>query len=158
MSADRKHARHAAADRARRAERRRTLSWAIPVGVVVLAAVVAVVLVATGGSDDPPGPGSAEEVARGEEVFDQSCATCHGPEARGGLAGPPLTHEIYAELTDADIRTVIAQGKPPTNWPQFEAGMAPVPNLSEAEVAAVIAYVRSVQREAGLGSGDADEP
>ena len=152
MSAERKHARHAAADRARKAQRRRTLSWAIPVGVVVLAAVVAVVLTATGGSDAPPAPGSAEELGLGEEVYDQSCATCHGPEAAGGLAGPPLTHEIYEDLTDADIRSVIEQGKPPTNWPHFEAGMAPVPNLSDSEVAAVIAYVRDVQREAGFGT------
>lgn len=150
MSSERKHARHAAADRARKARRTRTLSWAIPVGVVALAAIVAVVLTATGGSDGPPAPGSPEELALGAEVFDQSCATCHGPAARGGLAGPPLTHEIYEGLTDADIRTVIEQGKPPTNWPQFEAGMAPVPNLSASEVDAVIAYVRDVQREAGL--------
>lgn len=154
MSAERRHARQAAAERARKAKQRRTLSWAIPAVVVVLAAVVAVVLTATGGSDGPAAPGSAEELALGEEVFEQSCATCHGPEARGGLAGPPLTHEIYEDLTGADIRTVIERGKPPTNWPQFEAGMAPVPNLSDDEVAAVIAYVREVQAEAGPDSGE----
>jgi pantoate kinase len=32
--------------------------------------------------------------------------------------------------------------------------MAPVPNLSEDEVAAVIAHVRDVQRRAGLGEND----
>jgi mono/diheme cytochrome c family protein len=151
MSAERKHARHAAADRARQAARRRTLSWAVPVGAVALAAIVAVVLTATGGSDDPPAPGSPEELALGAEVFDQSCATCHGPEAGGGLAGPPLTHEIYGDLTDADIRTVIDQGKQPTNWPRFEAGMTPIPGLSVSEVDAVIAYVRDVQRSAWGG-------
>lgn len=154
MSAERKRPRRTAAERARQAQRKRTLSWAIPAGVAVLAALVAVVLTASGGTDGPPAPGSPEQLALGEEVYDQSCATCHGPEARGGLAGPPLTHEVYEDLTDADIRTVIAQGKPPTNWPQFEAGMAPVPNLSEDEVAAVIAHVRDVQRRAGLGETD----
>lgn len=150
MSSERKHARHAAAHRARKAQRRRTMSWAIPVVVVAVALVVAVVVVATGGSDDPPAPGSPEQVALGQEVFDQSCATCHGPGGGGGLAGPPLTHEMYEGLTDADIRTVIEQGKAPENWPRFEAGMTPVPGLSVTEVDAVIAYVRSVQREAGL--------
>lgn len=154
MSAERRHARHAAADRARKAQQKRMLSWAIPAGVVLSAAVVAVVLT-SGGSDGPPAPGSSGELALGEEVYEQSCATCHGPEARGGLAGPPLTHERYEGLTDADIRTAIAQGKPPTNWPQFEAGMAPVPNLSASEVAAVIAYVRDAQRDAwGDGSSE----
>ena len=134
--------------RNRRSERNRTLSWAIPVVVVALAAVVAVVLVVSGGSSaEPPAPGSPEELALGAEVYDQSCATCHGPEARGGLAGPPLTHEVYEDLTDAHIRTAIAQGKPPTNWPQFEAGMTPVPGLSAGEVDAVIAYVRDLQRQ-----------
>lgn len=155
MSAERRHARQAAAERARKATRKRALSWAIPAGVVVLVVVIAVVLTATGGSDDPPAPGSPEELALGAEVYDQSCATCHGPEARGGLAGPPLIHEMYEDLTGADIRTVIGQGKSPTNWPQFEAGMAPVPNLSQDEVAAVIAYVRDVQRDAwGEDPGD----
>lgn len=150
MSSERKHARHAAADRARRAARRRTMSWAVPVVVVAVGLVVALVVMATGGSDDPPAPGSPEQVALGQEVFDQSCATCHGPAAGGGLAGPPLTHEMYEGLTDADIRAVIEQGKAPENWPRFEAGMTPVPGLSVSEVDAVSAYVRSVQREAGL--------
>lgn len=133
-------------------ERNRTLSWAIPVVVVALAAVVAVVLVATGGSDEEPAvPGSPEELAFGEEVYGQSCATCHGPEAGGGLAGPPLTHEAYEGITDAQIRTAIAQGKPPTLWPQFEAGMAPVPGLSASQVDAVIAYIRDVQRQEWRG-------
>ena len=134
------------------AARNRTASWAIPIVVVALAAVVAVVLVVSGGSsEEPPAPGSPEELALGEEVYEQSCATCHGPEARGGLAGPPLVHEVYEDLTDAQIRTVIAEGKPPTNWPQFEGGMAPVPGLSPGEVDAVIAYVRDVQRQAWGG-------
>ncbi|HSP04003.1 MAG TPA: cytochrome c [Acidimicrobiales bacterium] len=129
-------------------QRNRTMSWAIPVVVVAVACVVAVVLVVSGGSsEEPPEPGSSQELALGEEVYDQSCATCHGPGARGGLAGPPLVHEVYEDLTDAQIRTAIAEGKPPTNWPQFEGGMAPVPGLSAGEVDAVIAYVRDVQRQ-----------
>lgn len=132
---------------------RNRTSWAIPIVVVAVAVVVAVVLTVSGGgsSDEPPAPGSPEELALGEEVYDQSCATCHGPEAGGGLAGPPLVHEVYGDLTDAQIRTAIAQGKPPTNWPQFEGGMSPVPNLSATDVAAVIAYVRDAQREAWGG-------
>jgi mono/diheme cytochrome c family protein len=147
MSSERKHARHAAADRARQAERRKTLSWAIPVGVVALAAIVAVLLTATRGSEDPPAAGSAEELALGQQVFERSCATCHGEGLRGGLAGPPLVHEIYApdHHPDSSIRAAVARGVQPHHW-DF-AAMPPIPNLSEADVEAVIAYIRDVQRE-----------
>ncbi len=144
---DRKHARHAAADRARRAQRKRTLTWLIPAGVVALAAVVAVALVAAGGSEEPPAPGSAEELALGEEVFGRRCETCHGPGAAGGLAGPPLIHEIYSpdHHPDSSIRAAVARGVQPHHW-EF-AAMPPIPDLSDADVDAVIAYIRDVQRE-----------
>src|SRR3546814_11100810 len=60
MSPDRKHARHAAADRARKAARRRTMSWAVPV-VVAVAPVVALVVMATGGPDDRSDEGAVGE-------------------------------------------------------------------------------------------------
>lgn len=151
MSSERKHARHAAADRARKAQRNRTLSWAIPVVVVAVAAIVAVLLVATGDSDDPPAPGSAEQVALGAEVFEQNCATCHGPEAGGGLAGPPLTNELYVpdHHPDSAIRAAVARGVQPHHWDY--AAMPPITGLSEDEVDAVIAYIRDVQRQAWGG-------
>ncbi|MCO8127338.1 cytochrome c [Acidimicrobiia bacterium EGI L10123] len=134
------------------AARNRTTSWAIPVVVVALAAVVAVVLVVSGGSsEEPPAPGSPEELALGEEVFEQSCATCHGEGLRGGLAGPPLLHEIYApdHHPDSAIRAAVAQGVQPHHW-DF-AAMPPIPDLSEADVDAVIAYIRDTQRQAWGG-------
>jgi len=33
----------------------------------------------------PPSTASAEQIARGEKVFAQTCAACHGAEARGGI-------------------------------------------------------------------------
>lgn len=151
MTSERKHARHAAAERARRAKRNRTLSWVIPVVVVAVAALVTVLLVTTGESEEPPAPGSPEELALGQEVFEQSCATCHGEELRGGLAGPPLVHEIYApdHHPDSAIRAAIAQGVQPHHWDY--AGMPPIPGLSEPEVDAVIAYIRDTQRQAWGG-------
>lgn len=147
MSAERPNARKAAAARNRsRRRRERVLPVLIPVVVIALAGVIAFVIASGGGSDEPPAPGSPEQLALGEEVFADNCQTCHGPEARGGLAGPPLVHEMYQDLTDDDIRTVIAQGKAPENW-EF-AAMPPIPGLDDSEVAAVIAYVRQQQAEA----------
>lgn len=148
MSADRPHARHTAAERARRAQRKRMLTWLVPAGVVALAAIVAVVLVISGDSSDAPAaPGSADELALGGEVFAQNCETCHGPGARGGLAGPPLVHEIYApdHHPDSAIRTAVAQGVQPHHW-EF-SGMPPITGLSEGDVDAVIAFIRGAQRD-----------
>jgi mono/diheme cytochrome c family protein len=147
MSAERPHARHAAAARARKRERsKRLVPLLITAGVVVVAVAVAALIATADGSDEPPAPGSPEELALGEEVFVDSCQTCHGERARGGLAGPPLVHEIYRDLEDADIRTAIRQGKAQENW-EF-APMPPVPGLEDHEIEAVIAYVRAEQEEA----------
>jgi len=153
MSAERPHARKAAAGRARRRRGRSLLPILVPLGLVAVAAIVAFALVAGGGDDsgERAAPGSPEQLAEGAEVFEQSCQTCHGPEARGGLAGPPLIHEIYApdHHPDQAFRTAVAQGVQPHHW-DF-AGMPPIPGLDDADVEAVIAYVRSLQREAWGG-------
>lgn len=151
MPKDRPHARHAAKQRARRAERRRLLLLvAVPVGVA-LVVVIAVVVLRGGDSSVPPEPGSPEQVAAGEEVFVANCATCHGEGLRGGLAGPPLIDEIYepSHHPDSAIRAAIANGVMPHHW-DF-AGMPPITGLSEDDVDAVIAYIRAVQRDAWGG-------
>lgn len=129
----------------RRRGRRNLLPVLVPVGVLAVAGAVAA-LVATGGGDDaPPAPGSPEELALGEDVFAENCQTCHGERARGGLAGPPLVHDMYQDLEDADIRAAVANGKAQENW-RF-APMPPIP-IDGDEVRAVIAYVRDQQRRA----------
>lgn len=125
--------------------RRSLLPVLVPVGVLVVAVVVAVLVATGGGDEEPPAAGSPEELAFGEEVFAENCQTCHGPRAAGGLAGPPLVHEMYQDLEDADIRAAIANGKAQENW-RF-APMPPIP-IDEDEVAAVIAYVRDQQQRA----------
>ncbi len=124
-----------------------------PAVVAAVALALGLVLSACGGDGDaaPPEPGSPEELALGQEVFVANCATCHGEELRGGLAGPPLVHEIYApdHHPDSAIRAAIANGVQPHHW-DF-AGMPAIPGLEEHEVDAVIAFVRDTQREAWGG-------
>lgn len=114
---------------------------------MVIVIVVAVVL-SGGDSPEPIEPGSPEQLAAGKEVFLQNCATCHGDELQGGLAGPPLIDEIYepSHHPDSAIRAAIANGVTPHHW-NF-AGMPPIRGLSEDDVEAVIAYIRDVQQEA----------
>ncbi|MGK2930049.1 MAG: c-type cytochrome [Acidimicrobiales bacterium] len=137
-------------DAARRAQRRRWMLIGAP--VVLVAAVVAAALLLGGGEEaDAPVAGSAEQLALGEEVFVANCATCHGEGAQGGLAGPPLVHEIYEpdHHPDSAFRAAVANGVTPHHW-DF-AGMPPIQGLSDDDVDAVIAYVRERQQEAWGG-------
>lgn len=138
-------------DAARRAQRRRRALIGAP--VLLVAVVVAVALLLGGGeeADAPVVAGSAEQLALGEEVFVANCATCHGEGAQGGLAGPPLVHEIYEpdHHPDSAFRAAVANGVTPHHW-DF-AGMPPIQGLSAEDVDAVISYVRERQHEAWGG-------
>lgn len=147
MADKRSNSRKAAAERAKR---RRLVLVAAPV-VLVLAVVAAALLLGGGEEDDPPVAGSQAQLDLGEEAFGANCATCHGEGAQGGLAGPPLVHEIYEpdHHPDSAFRAAIANGVTPHHW-DF-AGMPPIQGPSEDEIDAVIAYVRDRQQEAWGG-------
>lgn len=92
------------------------------------------------------------EVAEGEGLFVQSCATCHG--ATGGLDGPAaralskLPPEIgtfawQAGHSDVQIAAAIRSGIPGTAMPG-------TPELSDDQVAKMVAYVRSLPLRDGM--------
>ena len=59
-------------------------------------------------------------------------------------------HIVYepSHHPDGAFRSAVREGAPPHHW---EFGpMPPVPGISDAEIEAVIAYVRQLQREAGI--------
>ncbi len=88
--------------------------------------------------------------ASGKVVFDRNCVACHGANAGGGPGGPPLVHKIYEPGHHADISFVLAvkNGVRQHHW-SF-GSMPPIPGVSEAEVAQIIAYVRTLQRANGI--------
>jgi len=97
--------------------------------------------------------GQAPDLALGERVFRDNCAVCHGAAGDGqGVAAdhfktPPrdLTKGRFKFRstasgqvpTDADLARTIVQGVPST-------GMVPQNHLSDGEVQAVIAFVKSL--------------
>lgn len=87
----------------------------------------------------------------GQRVFATKCATCHGPNA-GGIegAGPPLIHKIYEPSHHGDMSFVLAatRGVRAHHW-RF-GDMPPVEGVTQAEIGAVIAFIRRVQRENGI--------
>jgi mono/diheme cytochrome c family protein len=89
--------------------------------------------------------------ARGKTEFDANCATCHGVNAAGTDKGPPLVHNIYNPGHHADAAFFIAskQGTRSHHW-RF-GDMPPQPQVSEEQVAAIVRYVRELQRANGIG-------
>ncbi|WP_343082200.1 cytochrome c [Ostreiculturibacter nitratireducens] len=92
--------------------------------------------------------GSAEIGAR---AFAEKCAACHG-EAAGGIEGkgPPLVHKIYEPGHHGDIAFLLAarNGARAHHWDFGD--MPPVEGITEVEVAAIIAYVRTLQKANGI--------
>ncbi|MBI3979693.1 MAG: cytochrome c [Chloroflexi bacterium] len=132
-----------------------------------LVAVVAIALAGCGGSlpgspstTTGPGPLPAvdpSEVTRGRQVYAQQCAGCHGQnaegapnwqqlDARGNLPPPPHDDRGHTwRHGDAQLAAIIREGMrdpfnrtPELTMPPFKDG------LSDEEVAAVIAYFKSL--------------
>jgi mono/diheme cytochrome c family protein len=83
-------------------------------------------------------------------VFNLSCAQCHGEGASGTDKGPPLVHIIYEPNHHADASFFLAarQGVRSHHWPYGD--MPPVAEIADDEIFAAVAYVRALQREAGI--------
>jgi len=88
---------------------------------------------------------------RGQKLFEENCAVCHGANAAGqqGVA-PPLVHIIYepSHHADASFYRAASQGVRAHHWPF--GNMPPVQGVSREEVTAIIAYVRELQRANGI--------
>ena len=103
------------------------------------------------GNHLPPGNG---DVSHGREVFDQQCASCHGPKGEGGI-GDKLVGGQGTLATAEPVRTVGSYWPyAPTLFDYIRRAMpqnAPQ-SLSSDEVYAVSAYILSLN---GLLPGDA---
>ncbi len=88
----------------------------------------------------------------GETYYTAVCASCHGANAAGqnGVA-PPLIHRIYEPSHHGDMAFVLAarNGVRAHHW-KF-GNMPPVEQpLTDAEIGAIITYVREIQRANGI--------
>ena len=95
----------------------------------------------------PPTPA---EHRTGEQSFDRHCAPCHGTKAGGTTTGPPLAHRIYepGHHSDPAFHLAVRNGVAAHHW-RF-GNMPAQPQVTEAEVASIVGYVRWVQRETGI--------
>jgi mono/diheme cytochrome c family protein len=88
--------------------------------------------------------------ARGADLFDAHCASCHGTGALGSDQGPPLIHRIYEPSHHSDLAfyRAVALGVHQHHW-EFGA-MPPVAGVSGEDAAHIIAWIRREQRAAGI--------
>jgi mono/diheme cytochrome c family protein len=102
-------------------------------------------------------PLDADLVARGQRVYREHCASCHGADAEGApnweeqneageLPAPPHGPEGHTwRHPDAELHHMIAEGwRDPFNGTQHLTMPAFGSILSEAEILAVIEYLKSL--------------
>lgn len=106
-----------------------------------------------------PVAASAGDAAAGKVIFDTNCMSCHGALGKGdgplGMALPPPKPRDFSvgefmfdtdadgtTGTDADLTAVITQGAVAFGGNPL---MAPWSALADADVANVIAYIRSLK-------------
>lgn len=85
------------------------------------------------------------DTAPGERLYAQACEACHGPAGQGDR-GPALNTGRFAHGgEDDDLRRTIRGGVPGTQMPPFA-------RLTDAEVAQLVAYIRSLAATADLAT------
>ena len=89
-------------------------------------------------------------LAAGEALYGANCARCHGERGAGTNQGPTFLTSIYlpSHHADAAFQLAVQRGVTPHHW-QF-GPMDAVPGLTAEQVAEITAYVRWLQREAGV--------
>jgi mono/diheme cytochrome c family protein len=90
------------------------------------------------------------EHLQGRALFDAHCIACHGAMGLGTEQGPPLLHSVYRPRHHGDeaFQIAVAQGVRAHHW-RF-GDMPAVPGLTRDDVAAVVGYIRWLQRTAGI--------
>jgi mono/diheme cytochrome c family protein len=118
----------------------------------VLALIVAVVAACDSSPTKPAAVRGAvpAEFQAGEAKFNANCSACHGPQASGTNQGPPLVHKIYEpnHHGDAAFQRAAANGVKAHHW-QF-GDMPKIDAVTPADVDQIIAYIRWLQRQAGI--------
>lgn len=102
------------------------------------ATVLAFVVVAGGRWATTDATAAPNQVAEGRELFETTCATCHGSDLRGSGQGPSLLDE-----GPASVDFVLRTGRMPMPDPLQQPVRRP-PEFDQEQIDALIAYISSV--------------
>ncbi|MEI4472455.1 c-type cytochrome [Frigidibacter sp. MR17.24] len=125
-------------------------------GLPIAVLAVAAGLPALAGGVNAPEPGSVVrpevtgEAAIGQRAYAALCASCHGEVATGTDRGPPFLHPFYLPDHHGDQAFLMAAewGVRAHHW-RF-GDMPPVEGVTRADVKAIVAFVRALQRANGM--------
>ncbi len=93
-------------------------------------------------SPSPSLSAQAHDPNVGAQLFATNCSGCHGADGRGGERAPNIaTLRRIVGFSNADLLTIVNQGRPGTGMPSFRA-------LGEQHVEDLVAHVRKLQ---GIG-------
>ena len=118
-----------------------------------LACLTSIVIVAQGDPEAAkvknPVAATPESIAAGKQLFQRSCAPCHGTNGQGGSGNdlipgaPDLTDAEWKHgSTDGEIFSVIKNGVPP------ELNMVPFGDqIRDPEIWNVVNYIRSLEKK-----------
>jgi cbb3-type cytochrome c oxidase subunit III len=100
-------------------------------------------------ADEKPPRWVRADAARGRQVFESTCAGCHGPSGEGG-EGPALRNPVLLETaTDTFLVETIGRGRRGTVMAGFDTATPVRPALSRDDIEAVVAYLRAPAQQAG---------
>ena len=124
---------------------KRRLTHALLIGLVLPLAMLPALAQRRGAPSGPPNPfaGNSQAIAQGEQIYNQNCTSCHGPNGGAGEIGPEIVHNLSVplrgELDDNQILAVIRDGAPGTIMPAWKA------KLSEDDILKIGAFLHSLR-------------
>ena len=81
------------------------------------------------------------DVGHGADVYQTFCASCHGPNGRGGSKGRSIVDGSYLALvSDQGLRTTVIVGVPDLGAPDWR-GNLPGRSMTDQEVSDVVAWL-----------------
>jgi cytochrome c oxidase cbb3-type subunit 3 len=86
---------------------------------------------------------SAGNPVQGEVAYKTYCASCHGPNGRGGPRGSSVTDDSFLALvSDQGLRTIVIVGRPELGAPDWRGNVLGK-SMSDQEVTDVVAWLAS---------------
>jgi len=97
-----------------------------------------------------PEQGFIGDPNKGAILYRQNCSSCHGRAGSGSTKGPSLIHKTYNPGHHADLafHLAVKNGVRRHHW-RF-GDMPPLADVSPESVGHIVAYVRAIQRRAGI--------
>jgi ubiquinol-cytochrome c reductase cytochrome c subunit len=119
--------------------RRRAASYVVVLlGLVLVGALYATITGIGESAAATPSTPSSAQIAKGRQIFQQTCSSCHGLQAQGTAVAPSLIG-VGSAAVDFQVST----GRMPAKEPGAENDRKP-PALTKEEQRAVTAYVASL--------------